>query len=110
MQKVTVIVLTQPRGYPSLATLMKSHENFMIYRRFGYLQARLLLEKQGELCALECALDQLDRKEAREDARQPMTRGLSDDRLSRRNSLLDLIGEKFCSYGECNSNLKTGAV
>jgi hypothetical protein len=110
MQKVTVIVLTQPRGYPSLATLLKSHENFMIYRRFGYLQARLLLEKQSELCALERTLDQLDRKEAQEDARQPMTRDLSDDRLSRRNGVLNLIGEKFCSYGEYNSNLKIGAV
>ena len=36
----------------------------MVYRRFGYLQARLLLEKQEELRRLEGQLDDLDKAEA----------------------------------------------
>jgi hypothetical protein len=34
------------RSNPRLAALLDSDENFMLYRRFGYLQARLLLHKQ----------------------------------------------------------------
>ena len=43
---------------------LDSDENFMIYRRFGYLYARLLLYKQDELRAFEKRLDRIDRKDA----------------------------------------------
>ncbi|KAF2759506.1 hypothetical protein EJ05DRAFT_300449 [Pseudovirgaria hyperparasitica] len=49
-----------PRGYPHLAAFLDSHENFMIYRRFGYLQARLILRKQDELRELEDELKDID--------------------------------------------------
>lgn len=101
MQKVTVAGPTQPRGYPSLANFLNSHESFMIYRRFGFLQARLLLEKQGELCDLERMLNRVDQIEVRENMRQPTTRNLSNQSLPRRQDLLTLIEQKFCSYGEC---------
>src|SRR5215469_11608832 len=39
-------VYSCPEGYPRLAAFLDSDENFMVYRRFGYLQSRLLLEKQ----------------------------------------------------------------
>jgi hypothetical protein len=42
-----------PRGYPALAAFFDSDESFMVYRRFGYIQSRLLLEKQDEMRALE---------------------------------------------------------
>lgn len=48
-------------GYPLLAAYLDSDENFMLYRRFGYLQARLLLNKQDQLRALEEDLDKLDK-------------------------------------------------
>jgi hypothetical protein len=53
-------VKTFPRGYPNLAAFVDSDERFMIFRRFGYLQSRLLLYKQDELRALEARLDSLD--------------------------------------------------
>lgn len=40
---------------------MDSDENFMIYRRFGFLHARLLLQKQDELRLMEADLDKMDR-------------------------------------------------
>lgn len=53
-----------PTGYPSLAAFMDSDDSFMIYRQFGYVQARLLLEKQAQLRSLEEALDEDDNKES----------------------------------------------
>ncbi|KAF2246453.1 hypothetical protein BU26DRAFT_566831 [Trematosphaeria pertusa] len=49
-----------PEGYPRLAAFLDSDENFMVFRRFGYFQNRLLLEKQGELMTLETRIDELD--------------------------------------------------
>ncbi|KAF2162490.1 hypothetical protein M409DRAFT_27113 [Zasmidium cellare ATCC 36951] len=48
------------RGYPNLAAFHSNSENFMIYRRFGYLSARVLLEKQDQLRRLEEELDEFD--------------------------------------------------
>ncbi|KAH7330214.1 hypothetical protein BKA65DRAFT_565359 [Rhexocercosporidium sp. MPI-PUGE-AT-0058] len=50
-------------GYPYLAAFMDSDENFMIYRRFGFLHARLLLQKQDELRLMEEQLDLMDRRD-----------------------------------------------
>jgi hypothetical protein len=50
-------------GYPYLATFLDSDENFMIYRRFGFLHARLLLQKQDELRMMEEELDRMDHRD-----------------------------------------------
>lgn len=50
----------RPDGYPRLAEVIACKEDFMMYRRFGHLQARLLLNKQDELRALEVRLADLD--------------------------------------------------
>ncbi|KAE8443798.1 hypothetical protein EG329_001392 [Mollisiaceae sp. DMI_Dod_QoI] len=50
-------------GYPYLAAFLDSDENFMIYRRFGFLHARLLLQKQDELRIMEKELDRMDRRD-----------------------------------------------
>ncbi|KAL2064190.1 hypothetical protein VTL71DRAFT_4684 [Oculimacula yallundae] len=47
-------------GYRSLGTFLDSDENFMVYRRFGYLHSRTLLRKQDELRKLESELDDYD--------------------------------------------------
>jgi hypothetical protein len=43
-----------------MATFLDSDENFMIYRRFGYLHARTLLRLQDKLRELEEKLDKYD--------------------------------------------------
>lgn len=53
------------KGYPYLASFLDSDENFMIYRRFGFLHARLLLQKQDELRKLEEDLDRMDKRDRR---------------------------------------------
>ncbi|KAK8015482.1 hypothetical protein PG991_008370 [Apiospora marii] len=52
------------RSYRSVATFLDSDENFMIYRRFGYLHARTLLRLQDKLRTLEQLLDENDDEDA----------------------------------------------
>ena len=92
------IVKSCPRGYPSLAAFLDSDDCFMVYRRFGFLQSRLLLEKQDELRELERKLDRLDTIEARKNVKHPMTRQVPSEISQSRIQLLGLIEEKFCSY------------
>jgi hypothetical protein len=49
-----------PRGYPLQAAFQSSEPSFSIYRTFGYLHARVILQLQDELRALEDALIELD--------------------------------------------------
>lgn len=86
-------------GYGNLATFQSSEESFSIYRRYSYLQARLLLQKQDDLHVLERELDNFD------DA-DPIrhTTKLGPDQLLPRNALLKEIEDAFLSYGiQCTS-------
>lgn len=86
-----------PEGYPHLATFLDSDENFMLYRRFGFLQARLLLNKQDQLRALEEQLDDLDKDD---DEEYLKSRELDDADETRRSKLLLKIEKKFKEYAE----------
>lgn len=44
-------------GFPNLALFADSDESFGVYRRFGYVQARILQDLQDELRVLEEQLD-----------------------------------------------------
>src|SRR3984885_8934419 len=98
-----------PKGYPLLAAFLDSDDNFMIYRRFGYLQARLLLEKQEELRRLEEDLDILDGREqerwkdahARDNPLKSLKNG-KKDKASERRVLIRKIEKKFRGYGTSN--------
>ncbi len=58
-----IIVEDYPLGYPRVAAFMNSDENFLIYRRFGFLDAGILLRKQDELRTIEGSLDDLDHQD-----------------------------------------------
>ena len=49
-----------PNGFPKLAALQSSEENFSIYRGFSYLHSRILLDLQDEITSLEQELDDID--------------------------------------------------
>lgn len=49
------------KGYPNVAAFLDSDDNFAILRRYGWLQWRLLLNKQEELRRLEQKLQQLEK-------------------------------------------------
>lgn len=88
-----------PEGYPELAAFLDSDENFMLYRRFGFVQARVLLEKQDELRLLEERLDDLDKAMRRKDEDSLRTRDLSEEDGRPRKELLGKIETKSCEYG-----------
>jgi hypothetical protein len=56
-----------PSRLPTPRSVLSSDENFMLYRRFDYIQARLLLYKQDELRELEGELENLDAIDENED-------------------------------------------
>jgi hypothetical protein len=88
-----------PAGYPKLGAFLDSDENFMVYRRFGYLQARLLLEKQDELQKLERQLDREDKIAYREDNDLLRTRQNYDqERMKGRGELLEKIEKIWIKY------------
>jgi len=49
-----------PRGYPRQAAFQSSEPNWSIYRAFGYLHSRVILQLQDELRELEDELNDLD--------------------------------------------------
>lgn len=83
------------RGYPNLAAFTSSDEDFAIYRRFGYLQARLLLDKQDQLRLLEERLDRYDDA----DPLKATRKGLTTEQYASRAKLLGEIETVFTSYG-----------
>lgn len=83
------------RGYPNLAAFTNSDEDFAIYRRFGYLQARLLLDKQDQLRLLEEKLDRYDTA----DPFKATRKNLPFERNATRAELLGEIEGVFTSYG-----------
>lgn len=83
-------------GYPNFAAFLDSDESFMIYRRYGYLQSRILLEKQDELRLLEEQLDKLDCSEMHDEPDKLFMRAAQGEV---RKGLLNQIESKFCEYG-----------
>jgi hypothetical protein len=71
----------------------------MIYRRFGYLQAVLLLEKQDDLRCLESALDRLNKSYVNKDETALMSRhNIEEPEFAARKELLQKIETRFNEY------------
>ena len=87
---------------------MDSDDNFMIYRRFGFLHSRLLLDKQDELREIEDTLDSIDKRDSNgsEKARKCLQSRLKDDScndsndITTRRALLQKAEEKLNTYGK----------
>ena len=87
---------------------MDSDDNFMIYRRFGFLYSRLLLEKQDELREIEENLDETDRRDAngpegtqkclQSRSRDQRVNDANDD--SKRRAIMRKAEEKLYVYGK----------
>ncbi|MCJ1265888.1 hypothetical protein MMC22_005770 [Lobaria immixta] len=86
---------------------MDSDDNFMIYRRFGFLYSRVLLQKQDELRAMEETLDEMDQRDSRESdkSRLALQSRVKDQKRTgtpghqTRQELLRSTEEKLYDYG-----------
>lgn len=90
-----------PDGYPLLAAFLDSDDNFMHYRQFGYLQARLLLEKQNQLRLLEEDLDVLDDLAKQSGSRELTTReDIDSESGTEHRERLEKMKKAFKESGE----------
>ena len=90
-----------PEGYPQLAAFLDSDDNFMVYRRYGYLHARLLLKKQEQLRQLEEALDNMDNDDKlAKPASLTTLKEYSAPEASERRALEEDIEKKLLEYGK----------
>jgi hypothetical protein len=87
------------KGYPNVAAFLDSDEGLSVYRRFGYLQSRLLLNKQEDLRRLEKDLGRMDRMIMSTDVNAMCSRDIRGPEGEDNEKLLGEIEEKFCSYG-----------
>ena len=71
----------------------------MQYRRFGFLQARILLNKQDELRELESELKGMDNFDAESPLMVLQSREKDTVYREARTSLLTRIEDKFKEYG-----------
>ena len=111
---LAVEILTQPvedspQGFPLVATYLDSDDSFMIYRRFGALHARLLLNKQDELRELEDDLRDMDEQDAKDEDTDIYLMSRTKDNKREpiegretRKQLLETIEKKTLEYGMCN--------
>lgn len=72
----------------------------MVYRRFGYLQSRIILNKQDQLRELEKRLDREDKDDALIDYKLLMCRDKDEIENRPRVKLLVDIEKCFKEYGE----------
>ncbi|KAK0516460.1 hypothetical protein JMJ35_001063 [Cladonia borealis] len=98
-----------PTGYPKLSCFLDSDDAFMVYRRFGSVFSRLLLNKQDEISGIEAKLLGMDKMDDTETNRQYlMSRALDVDRdgiprawrEETRPQLLENLEKKTLEYAE----------
>lgn len=89
------------RGYSTLAAIEDSDPNFLIYRKFGWLRNRLLLDLQDQLVTLEEELHLLDDNDARlcDPGKVLISRRNDESQQTLRQELLKTIRQKLLEYG-----------
>ena len=97
----------EPWGYPRVSRYCNSDECFAIYRRFGEVFARLVLNKQAEMTELEeelRAMDMHDSNNGQDKSRRLMSmkfdrnKGVAEGQTKTRKELFAEIEEKAIEY------------
>ncbi|RYP22193.1 hypothetical protein DL765_001841 [Monosporascus sp. GIB2] len=86
-----------PNGYPKLGALIATNENYLIFREFKYLQARLLLEIQDQLREYEQELDALER-DSHITLVNLQSREIDDRSSGQRKELMRRIEDRYEKY------------
>lgn len=97
-----------PVGYPLQAAFQSSEPSFSIYRSFGYLHSRVILQLQDELRSLEDNLEKLDGRDSSREERgdcvtsreADLMQAKRDRKPSERAHLLTQICDKLQRYDE----------
>ncbi|KAF4630198.1 hypothetical protein G7Y89_g7942 [Cudoniella acicularis] len=89
----------RPRGYPQLATYLNSNDNWAMYRSFGNLSARTLLQLEIELTELEKKIQALDEADSADPAMTDRLIGLGESPgNNKQKENIDEARKKLCEY------------
>ncbi|KAH7030464.1 hypothetical protein B0J12DRAFT_316977 [Macrophomina phaseolina] len=98
-----------PKGYPRLAAFNASEQNFMLYRGFSYVHARLLLDLQAIISSLERELRKMDECDNESEdgqrhlsctERDMRTHEKVKDKQRTRRQVLDELRERVSQYDD----------
>lgn len=108
MKELMFAVEDYPVGYPRQAAFADSDESFMIFRRFGYIHARLLMRRQDEIRELQEELEDMDKRDNEIEDRRICLQSRDVDELrggvglvggQTRSAILDKLEVKVLKYG-----------
>ena len=109
---LTLEVEDVPDGFPRVARFLDSDDSFGLYRRFGNIHSRLLLNKQDEISKIEAKLGAMDRQDdSHDDGRRYLrSRELDADRQEypaawgeSRVQLMERLEKRIIEYGQSQS-------
>ncbi|ORY17224.1 hypothetical protein BCR34DRAFT_555651 [Clohesyomyces aquaticus] len=89
-----------PNGYPRLAALLNSDEDFLICRQYGFLHNRVLLYRQDELRELEQKLLVMDNITQEKDDTMLKCRMREERETDERRALINRIDDKLREYND----------
>ncbi|KAL8924218.1 MAG: hypothetical protein Q9208_004182 [Pyrenodesmia sp. 3 TL-2023] len=96
-----------PTGFPRLSCFLDSDDSFMVYKRFGIVFSRLLLNKQDEIREMEATLHAMDKTDdATDGSKYLMARDHRDSEAipqewsETRSQLLRTLERKILEYSE----------
>ena len=97
-----------PKGFPKVACFLDSDDAFMVYKRFGSVFSRLLLNKQDDIRGIEdllLAMDRTDEKKGGAKYLQSRTEDCNRETIpaawpESRPQLLERLEKKALEYGE----------
>ncbi|KAF1948719.1 hypothetical protein CC80DRAFT_485693 [Byssothecium circinans] len=87
-------------GYRGFSNFLASDNDFLLFRKFGALNARLLLYLQDEIVQLETTLNALEQHHSRKEADDIHNGSFREDALPHRTQLLSVINIKMRQYNE----------
>jgi hypothetical protein len=85
-------------GYRGFSAFLASDNDFLIFRRFGRLNARLLLYMQDEIAVLEEKLDELEEAHMADSAKDIHHGSFREEALPERKDLLEVVKGKVREY------------
>jgi hypothetical protein len=87
-------------GYRGFSAFIASDNDFLIFRRFGSLNARLLLYLQDQIAVLEEKLGKLEEQHMLEEAKDIHHGSFRQEALPERTELLEAIHKKVRDYSK----------
>jgi hypothetical protein len=91
-------------GYRGFSAFLASDNDFLIFRRFGAINARLLLYLQDEIAILEEELEELETECMAKGAEDIHNGSFRQEALPERTGLLEALNVKVRQYSKSDPN------